>query len=140
MSRLTNTTYLTNRSALGEYWKRSELGWSRLNFEDQCTLHEYYEPSMDLTDDEAIMYRQAVTAKWPSLPHRAGKAYAEFTKVIAQLEAAPQRPKRALGRRRTNKSYVIRTDALVRRDVDFDKLARALLAIARDKAEKKKAA
>ncbi|KTS91138.1 hypothetical protein NS183_05660 [Microbacterium testaceum] len=95
---------------------------------------------MDLTDDQAIAHRQAVTAKWPSLPHRAGKAYAEFTKVIAQLEAAPPQPKKIPGRRRTNKSYVIRTEGLVRPDVDFDKLARVLLAIARDEAEKKKAA
>jgi hypothetical protein len=103
-------------------------------------LHEYYEPSTDLTNDQAITYRQAVTAKWPSLPQRAGKAYAEFTKVIARLEATPPPAKRTPGRRRTNKSYVIRTDALVRPDVDFDKLARVLLAIAQDEAEKKKAA
>ena len=81
-----------------------------------------------------------MTANWPSLPHRAGKAHAEFTKVIAQLEAPPPPPKRTPGRRRTNKSYIIRTEGLVRPDVDFDKLARVLLAIARDQAEKKKAA
>ena len=80
------------------------------------------------------------SAKWPSLPHRAGKAYAEFTKVIAQLEAAPPQPKRPSGGRRTNKAYVIRTEGVVRPDVDFDKLARVLLAIARDEAEEKKAA
>lgn len=140
MPRLTNTTYLANRSTLGKYWHRNELGWSKLSFENQSTLHEYYEPSMDLTEDQAIAYRQAVTAKWPSLPHRADRAYAEYNKVIAQLEAAPPQPRRTPGRRRTNKSYVIRTEALVRPDVDFDKLARVLLAIARDEAEKKKAA
>ncbi|WP_314456177.1 hypothetical protein [uncultured Microbacterium sp.] len=95
---------------------------------------------MGVTDDQAVAYRQAVTAKWPSLPQRAGKAYAEFTRVIAQLEAAPPRAKRIPGRRRTNKSYVIRTEGLIRPDVDFDKLAHVLLAIARDEAEKKKAA
>ena len=99
-----------------------------------------YQPSMDLPEDQAVTYRQAVTAKWPSLPHRAGKAYAQFSKVIAQLESAPPPPKKTPGRRRTNKSFVIRTEALVRPDVDFDKLSRVLLAIARDKAEKKKAA
>lgn len=104
-----------------------------------CALHKYYEPSVDLTEDQSIASRQAVTAKWPSLPQRAGKAYAEFVRVIAQLEAAPPRAKRIPGRRRTNKSYVIRTEGLVRPDVDFDKLARVLLAIARDEAEKKKA-
>ena len=140
MPRITNSDYLAHRKNLSDNWKRSELGWSKLNFKDQCTLHEYYEPSMDLTDDQAITYRQAVTAKWPSLPHRAGKAYAEFTKVIARLEAAPPQQKRPPGRRRTNKSYAIRTEGLVRPDVDFDKLARVLLDIARDQAEKKKRA
>ncbi|SIS15102.1 hypothetical protein [Microbacterium sp. RURRCA19A] len=139
MPRITNSDYLAHRKTLPDNWKRSEQGWSKLNFEDQCTLHEYYEPSMDFTDDQAIAYRQAVTAKWPSLPHRAGKAYAEFTKIIARLEATPPPPKKTPGRRRTNKSYVIRTEGLVRPDVDFDKLARVLLAIARDKDEKKAA-
>lgn len=140
MPRLTRTTYLLNRNVLTDHWRRSERGWTKLTFEDQCTLHEYYKPSTDLTDEQAITYRQAVTAKWSNLPHRAGKAYAEFTKVIARLEAAPPPANRTPGRRRTNKSYVIRTEAIVRSDVDFDKLARVLLAIARDKAEKKKVA
>lgn len=95
---------------------------------------------MDLTDDQASTYRQAVTAKWPSLPRRAGKAYAKFTKVITRLEATPPPPKRTPGRRRKKKLYVVRTEGVVRPDVDFDKLARVLLVIARDKAEKKKAA
>lgn len=137
MPRLTNSGYLAKRRNLAVHWHRSELGWSKLTFEDQCTLHEYYEPSMDLTDDQAITYRRAVTARWPSLPHRAGKAYAEFTKVIAQLEATPPSPKKLPGRRRTNKSYAIRTEGLVRPDVDFDKLARVLLAMAKDQTEKK---
>lgn len=140
MPRTTNGAYLKRRSTLTDSWTRHEYGWSNLSFEDQCTLHDYYKPSMGLTEDPAISYRQAVTAKWPSLPHRAGKAYAEFTKVIAQLEAAPPQPKRIPGRRRTNKSYAIRTEGLVRPDVDFDKLARVLLDIARDQAEKKNAA
>lgn len=140
MPRLTNLTYLANRQLLASHWAQDEYGWSNLSFEDQCTLHEYYQPSMDLTDDQAIGYRQAVTEKWPSLPQRAGKAYAEFTKAIAQLEATPPPPKRPAGRKRTNKSYVIRTEGLVRPDVDFDKLARVLLDIARDQAEKKYAA
>ncbi|MDT0117521.1 hypothetical protein Q9R20_11025 [Microbacterium sp. PRF11] len=95
---------------------------------------------MDLTEVQAIRYRQAVTAKWPSLPQRAGKAFAEFIKVIEQLGATPPPPKRPAGRRRTIKSYVIRAEGLVRTDVDFDKLARVLLAVAQDQAEKNDAA
>ncbi|KQR23386.1 hypothetical protein [Microbacterium sp. Leaf151] len=141
MPRLANTTYLNNRSSLGKYWRRKERGWSKLSFEDQCALHEYYEPSMDLTDDQAIAYREAVTAKWPSLPQRAGKAYVEFTKVIVQLEASPPpRPMTPLKRKHSRTPYVIRTEALVRSDIDFDKLSRVLLAVARDQADKKNAA
>jgi len=95
---------------------------------------------MNLTDDQASGYRHAVTTKGPSLPQRAGKSYAEFHKVIAQLEATPPPPTRSASRRRTNKSYVIGTEGLVRPDVDFDKPARVLLAVAQDQAEKKDAA
>ncbi|MFG6279580.1 hypothetical protein [Microbacterium sp. 5K110] len=138
MPRLTNKTYLCNRSALGKFWRRSEHGWSKLSLEDQCTLHEYFEPTMDLTDDQAIAYRQAVTAEWPNLPQRAGKAYAQFTRVIAQLEAEPPRLKTSPKSKHRRTPYIVRVEALARPDVDFDKLARALLAFAKEKVDRER--
>ncbi|KIC60026.1 hypothetical protein [Microbacterium hominis] len=133
MPRLTNKTYLCNRSIIGKLWRRSEHGWSKLSLEDQCTLHEYFEPTMDLTDDQAIAYRQTVTAKWPNLPQ--GAAYAQFTRVITRLEAEPPRLKTSPKSKHKRTPYIVRVEALARPDVNFDKLARALLASAKHKVD-----
>ena len=45
---------------------------------DQWTLHRFYRPSVDLTAEELIAYRQWITEIYPSLPHRAGRVYAKL--------------------------------------------------------------
>lgn len=45
---------------------------------EQWALHSYYEFTKRLTDDQLLAHRAAVSRAQPSLPHRAGKAFARL--------------------------------------------------------------
>lgn len=127
MPRLTNKTYLQQRSLLVKVWQTDKFVFSILPYDDQLNIHGFYAPYMKLTDDEVIHHRRQVTADYPSLPQRAGKT---FKKVSALIRSDGTR---AYMRRSTPKSKERRvyTSALARPEPDIDKLAKVLLEVVR---------
>ena len=53
---------------------------------EQWMLHSYYEFTKHLTDDQLLAHRAAVSKAQPSLPHRAGKAFAKLALFTQRLE------------------------------------------------------
>lgn len=143
MPRLTDSDYLRQRKLLVELWEQEHIVWAELEPIEQWALHDYYAPSKPLSDPEALEHRRAMTKAQSYLPSRAGKAYARFTSYHAAYVPRPQRQptKRPFAkqkrRRRPSTEYVVRTRAVVRPDPDWHKLARVLLTIAKENAEKK---
>ena len=135
MPRLTDDNYLNQRELIEREWNHSDGHFARLTVVDQYTLHTYYRPSKKLSDQEALEHRHIVTSSQPSLPQRAGKAFAHF---ISALTAPQPKPVVTPYRRRRRGPYQVRVASIVRPDVDFDKLARVLLDIVRDQAAKAK--
>ena len=84
-------------------------------------------------DEDAIAYRQEQTKREPSLPHKAGRAYAHFEQIIAV-----DREQRALqpitktvpmhGAKRPKKT--VRVTGLVRPELDAKKFAEILVRVA----------
>jgi hypothetical protein len=76
MTRLTNTTYLTQHHQLkNEWFSESGGAFIMLSPTEQRTLHSYYEFTKHLLDTELLAHRAAVSKSQPSTPHRAGKAF-----------------------------------------------------------------
>ncbi len=75
MPRLTNRDYLNNRRLLCEQWLEHDGGaFINLPRQAQLDLHDYYAPSREMWDDDAITHRDAVAKQFPSLPQKAGRA------------------------------------------------------------------
>jgi hypothetical protein len=132
--RLTDSAYLKKRNLLVKSWRDAPC--SRLDAMDQYALHRYFAPTKDLSDREALERRRAVTAKLPSLPQEAGKAWACFE--AARAAPAPVHVAVPYGRRRgKNQDFEVRVSAVLRPDVDFKRLARVLLDIVREREQNK---
>lgn len=143
MPRLTGSDYLRQRKLVVELWEQEHIVWAELEPIEQWALHDYYVPSKPLSDPEALEHRRAMSKSQSSLASRAGKAYARLTSYHAAYVPRPQPrpPKRPLPkqkrRRRPSTEYVVRASAVVRPDPDWHKLARVLLTIAKENANKK---
>lgn len=134
MPRLTDADYLANRHALIEAW---EMHWSeiaQLPTFAQRDLHRFYAMSEDLYDDDALAHRHEAKRREPSLPQQAGRAFAQLERIMRQAHIAdrgtpsvPAATERGRRRRKSVKVYV-----LARPEVDYMRLARALLEHARD--------
>ncbi len=129
MPRLTNTHYLTTRKWLTEVWLTDPGAWANASPADQRLLHDYFEPSIPLSPDQALAHRRQVTTTNPSLPQRAGRALRRFQQVV-QLESiwVPQpviSPKQ--GRQA---QHAISARSVLQPHPDLAKLARALLQLA----------
>ena len=68
---------------------------------EQWTLHAYFEFTKKLTDTELLAHRQSVSLISPSLPQRAGRAYARFRlfseRIPDYVDRRSQAPKRRKG-------------------------------------------
>ena len=88
MTRLTNTTYLTQHHQLKIEWFSEHGGaFIMLSPTEQWALHRYYEFSKHLTDTELLAHRAALTRAQPSLPHRAGKAFTRLRLFSERLSS-----------------------------------------------------
>jgi hypothetical protein len=108
---------------------------------EQWDLHGFYAPADDFTEQQALAYRASTSKEHPSLPQRAGRAYARLM-VFVQWEVAERYLASLPSRRappvksgkRTNHRGIdmnIRVQALVRPKIDYKNLALALLEFAR---------
>jgi len=88
MTRLTNTTYLTQHHQLKDEWSSESGGaFIMLSPTEQWTLHSYYEFTKHLTNDQLLAHRATVSEAQPSLPHRAGKAFTRLRLFSERLSS-----------------------------------------------------
>lgn len=132
MPRLTNATYLSHRKTLAEAWKAESPAWARLVYREQMDLHQFFAPSKTMSDSDAIAYRDAITKQQPGLPSQAGRAFAEFARVMAYYRKRREAPvvKTERPRRRRSDPQHIVVAGLARPDIDFRALAKAILMMA----------
>lgn len=97
--------------------------------------------SEDLSDDEALVRRKVATAREPSLPQQAGRAFAQLEKVMQGASSHSRAFSPAVsqpGRRGRRREVTVRVSALARPEIDYERLARALLEYAINETEKTK--
>lgn len=141
MPRLTDSEYLINRHLLIEVWEQHWGQLAELPTFAQRDLHRFYAMSKDLSDDEAIALRRDATAQEPSLPQQAGRAFAQLKRVMSDALAREREPTplaMQTGRRGKRRAGTVRVHALARPEIDYERLARALLEHAMDEIEKEK--
>jgi hypothetical protein len=78
MPRLTTPTYLSHHYQLKALWAEDQCLFAFLSWNDHLDLHRYYLLTLDKTEPELITHRRNVHLGEPSLPHRAGRAYAKL--------------------------------------------------------------
>lgn len=161
MARLTNKEYLLRRKFLQELWNYDETQklYSLLSPNKQQSLHLYYATSKyNWTDEEALEYRKRRDNR---SAFSSGKAFNELyrivvgaamrlsidckysdlkilTKKIPQLDKKLRDYNFAKQQQKTNKNNTgARVLPLMRQEIDIDKLAKAMIMLAKDMAEKK---
>lgn len=135
MTRLTNTTYLTQHHQLKTEWFSESWGaFIMLSPTEQWTLHSYYEFTKHLTDSELLAHRAAVTRARPSLPQTAGKAIARmrvFSQHLVEYQAAPHPNTRKKGT-----PYQVRVFSEVNPDIDLKVLAKILIETMKERSKR----
>lgn len=131
MPRLTNAQYLYQRKKLRVDWfERQADAFSRLDSPEQLALHDYFAPTEQFSEEEALAHRVEITKALPSLPQRAGRAYQEALPFLEAPWPKPAEPQANRAARRHpvkqgSRQVVIR--AVRRPQVDVHKLSRALM-------------
>ena len=120
MPRLNNTNYTNRHRWLRQLWLKSPRTFSILRPNQQWDVHDYYRPSEKLTSKQLLAHRRHITKTRPALPQRASKALM----VLAGIAPVPKPTSVKYGKRR----IVVR--ALVQPQIDVERLARALMALA----------
>ena len=138
MTRLTNTTYLTQHHQLkSEWFSESGGAFIMLSPAEQWTLHGYYEFTKHLADDQLLAHRAAVSRAQPSLPHRAGKAFAKLAVFAERLEIYRATPHPST--RKKGAPYEVRVLSQVNPDIDPKAMAKILIEIAKERGREDRA-
>jgi hypothetical protein len=127
MPRLTTPTYLFHHHQLKALWAKGSKQFSYLSPNDQLALHKYYLFALDKTELELVAHRRNVHSGDPSLPHRAGRAFAKLMRGERSKVGYSQMPN---GRR-------ISVRPLTRPTPDIELLAKALLQMAMREVEER---
>ncbi len=141
ISRTSNdTNFLERHYRLKAEWNGGGGGaFSWIDPGEQWALHHFFLPYKDVSDDELIAHRHAITQKRPELPEEADHAYQRLSILMDRPKPVPQPTVSFSGKKtkRPKKSErVISVRALVRPEIDMQKLARALIEFARDQEAK----
>lgn len=136
MPRLTTRDYLTTRHFLTQLWDQANGDdFAALPGHAQRDLHDYFAPTVPMSDRDALTHRKMMTKAFPSLPQKAGRA---VEALRASLEG---RPNQMVDRRRTKrtrffkvggKRRAIRIDGVSRPQIDTHYLAKALLQLVKE--------
>ena len=135
MPRLTTRDYLTIRYFLIGPWNENDRQAFGVLPGYAQHLHDYFAPSVPMTDREALDHRKQMTKSFPSLPQKAGR---DFEALRASLEGRPNQMvdrHRAKTTRRFKvggKTRTIRIAAVSRPKIDTHYLAKALLQLAKE--------
>jgi hypothetical protein len=139
---MSDRVYLKTHKKLKRLWDHAQSVYAELDSSEQWDLHDYFQPTKDLRDDQLLEHRVAITAKHPNLPHQAGRALNKLDERAAVYALNRVRAKRApagsKGKRQRVRNITVK--AVVRPEIDLQKLSRALLMIAKDQMEKERAA
>jgi hypothetical protein len=135
MPRLTFHEYLKHRQFLFQQWEEQEAAtFADLPLQQQLDLHDYFAPSVPLTDQQAVRHRDEITEAFPSLPQKAGRAYHAFrsavdgslNQIVDVYRAETTTVEMIAGKRRS-----LRITGIAHPVPDHYRLARALLALER---------
>ena len=85
MPRLTTQSYLSRHYQLKQLWTYGQHWFVNLSYKDQIALHTYYLPSVEKSKAELSAHHRNVRIGDPSLPQRAGRAYAKLVRGEVQL-------------------------------------------------------
>lgn len=136
MPRLTTRDYLTIRRFLIELWNENDgQAFGVLPGYAQRDLHDYFAPTVPMTDRDALAHRKQMTRAFSSLPQKAGR---DFEALCASLERRPNqmidryRAKTARTFKVGGKTRTIRVAVVSRPQIDTHYLANALLQLVRE--------
>jgi len=132
MPRLTDANYINQRKKLRSDWyDRNGHAFGYLSGPEQRDLHLYFAVTKDLRENDRLRHRAEISKADPSLPQRAGRAYAAIAPHLDD-----DWPKQVAPISRANRKVVVR--GIARPELDVEKLSKALLAMIREDIEKKK--
>lgn len=136
MPRLTTRDYLAIRHFLIDLWNENDgQAFGVLPGYAQHDLHDYFAPTVPMTDHDALAHRKQMTETFPSLPQKAGR---DFEALCASLGG---RPNRMVDRHRAKttrafkvggRTRTIRVAAVSRPQIDTHYLAKALLQLVKE--------
>jgi hypothetical protein len=133
MPRLTPRDYLIQRHFLCDLWGAGHGGsFAVLPLQQQLDLHDFYAPSIPITEQQALTHRVEITESFPSLPQTAGRAFKALhdhiddkpNQIIDSHLAKVTTTAQIGGKRRT-----LRVLGVANPQIDHYRLARALLAL-----------
>ncbi|MDQ1131135.1 hypothetical protein [Microbacterium sp. SORGH_AS_0888] len=138
MARVDDHNHLGRRDLLVACWNHVPVAIGLLSPKARWELHRFYAPSRDLTDDEFLAHMKQVLASEPSLAQRVGKHYRLIFTVYKRyadqvgktnFSAIEAGIRRDYARKNWDPSEKrrIMIMPLVNPDIDYEKLARALL-------------
>lgn len=116
MPRQTSRKYFESRGLLTRWWSTNATTFGLVSQIDQRYLHDYFLPSVSMSDEDLLRYRKKVSAGQPSLPQCAGRA-------LKKLQAAIEAGQTASG---------LNVRAVARPSVDADAMGRVLAKLAHD--------
>jgi hypothetical protein len=142
MPRLTDQHHLQTHRQLKRFWEHAKSAYGHLTPTEQWQLHDFYQPSKDLTDIELLKHRNEITIKRPSLPQQAGRALAKLYAAAAYGAARGVRLRATAtikpAKRTIHRVRAVQVYGVVKPEPDLKKLARALVQIAIDMQNKNK--
>ncbi len=150
MPRLSNDLYLRRHVFLARAWQDFARLYTILLPQDQWTVHRFYQPTKDLSDQELLDYRQQITSAEPGLPARAGRLFIRMNRAFRtayeyaqgdQLRFYDSLWQQTAGAKaQQHGKRRIRIAALARPEPDLEALARVLVQMAIDQVKAEEAA
>lgn len=119
MPRLSNARYYERYEFLRWVWLKGASRYRYISSQDQYAIHDYYQPSRELTFEELVKHRKNITLECPALPSKASKAYFRFI----EANVAKTAPAKTGGR-----NLYVRS--VVNPEIDVKALARAFANLA----------
>jgi hypothetical protein len=145
MSRITPSQHYERYQFLRTAWREFNKLYALLSLRQQWQIHEFYQPSKELTQAELTAHIKELHHTNPALVHQAGKHVHLMMRVFRHISSELGVPKleqaHALNTliQRVNPSPVVTTKndrrltiaAVARPTPDMDKLAKALVMLAK---------
>ncbi len=101
--------------------------FAELSPQEQWYLHDYFRPSEQLSDDELLAHRKAISRQRPSLPQSAGRAFNLLVRMLQRSWSRSRRDPEARGAVANHAVHHIIVRAVVQPKPDVDMYARAVV-------------